>query len=69
MGTVNPDDPFTIRIDEAVEEMIQKPAEDQAQNGVRYETIYRIGFHTVRGSVESLGEETPEDAVTHIKAG
>ena len=68
-GTVNPDDPVTIRTDEAVEEMRQRLAGDLAQNGIRYQTIYRIGSHTVRVSVETLGEEPPEDAATHIKAG
>ena len=69
MGTVNPDDPFTTRIDEAVEEMMQRLAGDLAQKGVRYQTIYRIGSHIVRVSVETLDEEPPEDAVAYIKAG
>ena len=69
MGTVNPHDPVTIRIDEAVEEMMQRLAGDLAQNGIKYQTIYRVGSRTVRVSVETLGEGPPEDSVTHIKAG
>ena len=69
MSTVNPHDPVTMRINEAVEEMMQRLAGDLARNGVRYQTTYRIGSHTVRVSVETMYEEPQEGTATHIKIG
>ena len=69
MGTVNTHDPFTMRVDEAVKKMMRKLAGDLTQNGIRYQAIYRVGSHVMRVSLETLGEEPPEDAVTHIKTG
>ena len=49
--------------------MMQKLAGDLAPNGVRYQPVHGAGSRTMRVYVETLGEEPPEDSVTHIKAG
>ena len=49
--------------------MMQRLAGDLARNGVRYQTTYRIGSHTVRVSVETMYEEPQEGTATHIKIG
>ena len=69
MATVNPTYLVTKRVDEAVEEMMQRLAGDLSQNSVWCHSIYQVGSHTMRVSIETLDEEPPDGAVTDINTG
>ena len=62
-------DAVTARVDDAVDAMIHRLGHTLSENGIKYETTYRVGDRVVRIAIETVGEEPTADSVTYIAAG
>ena len=63
------DKTIIARVDAAVDALVNRLGVTLSENGIKYETTYRIGRRTVRVVIETVGEEPTPDSVTHIAAG
>ena len=63
------DKAIIARVDAAVDALVNRLGVTLGENGIKYETTYRIGRRTVRVVIETVGEEPTPDSVTYIAAG
>ncbi len=63
------DNPIIARVDAAVDALVNRLGVTLSENGIKYETTYRVGRRTVRVVIETVGEEPTPDSVTYIAAG
>ena len=63
------DKTIIARVDAAVDALVNRLDVTLSENGIKYETTYRIGKRTVRVVIETVGEEPAPDNVTYIAAG
>ena len=63
------DKTIIARVDAAVDALVNRLGVTLGENGIKYETTYRIGGRTVRILIETVGEEPAPDSVTYIAAG
>ena len=63
------DKTIIARVDAAVDALVNRLGVTLSENGIKYETTYRVGRRTVRVVIETVGEEPTLDDVTYIAAG
>ena len=66
---VTNDKTIIAKVDAAVDDLVNRLSHTLSENGIKYETTYRVGGRTVRIAIETVGEGPTADSVTYIAAG